>query len=104
MNALEDKKGENLLLLDIQDISSFTDYFILANGTSDRMLDALADAVMDAARNTYRLHGRREGRPEHGWIVIDFGDIVVHLLSPDQREYYQIEKLWERGKVLLHMQ
>ena len=104
MNALEDRKGENLLLLDIQDISSFTDYFILANGTSDRMLDALADAVMDAARNTYRLHGRREGRSEHGWIVIDFGDIVVHLLSPDQREYYQIEKLWERGKVLLHMQ
>ena len=104
MNALEDKKGENLLLLDIHDIATFTDYFILANGTSDRMLDALADAVMDAARSTFKLHGRREGRPDDGWIVIDFGDIVVHLLSPDQRDYYQIEKLWERGKVLLRLQ
>jgi ribosome-associated protein len=92
------------MLLDIQDIASFTDYFIIGNGTSDRMLDALADAVRDTARNDYKLHARSEGRPSDGWLVIDFGDIVVHLFSPDQREYYQLEKLWEHGKILIRLQ
>ncbi len=104
MNTLEDKKGENLILLDIHEIASFTDYFILVNGTSDRMLDALSNAALDAAREQFKLHGRQEGRPSDGWLVIDFGDIVVHLFSPDQRDYYQIEKLWERGKVLVRLQ
>lgn len=104
VNTLEEKKGEDLLLLDIQDIASFTDYFIIANGTSDRMLDALGGAVVDAARNEFKLHARSEGRPSGGWLVVDFGDIVVHLFSPDQREYYQLEQLWERGKVLLRLQ
>ena len=104
MNTLEDKKGENLILLDIHEIASFTDYFILGNGTSDRMMDALANATLDAARDQFKLHGRKEGQPSDGWLVIDFGDIVVHLFSPDQRDYYQIEKLWERGKVLLRLQ
>jgi ribosome-associated protein len=101
---LEDKKGENLILLDIQEIASFTDYFIIGNGTSDRMLDALANSVRDTARDDYALHSRSEGRPSDGWLVIDFGDIVVHLFSPDQREYYQLEKLWETGKVLVRLQ
>jgi ribosome-associated protein len=104
VNTLEEKKGEDLLLLDIQDIASFTDYFIIANGTSDRMLDALADVVIETARNEFKLHARSEGRPSDGWLVVDFGDIVVHLFSPDQREYYQLEQLWERGKVLVRLQ
>jgi ribosome-associated protein len=93
-----------LLLLDIQEVATFTDYFIIANGTSDRMLDALANVVRDAARDEFKLHSRFEGRPSDGWVVVDFGDIVVHLFSPDQREYYQLEKLWEHGKVLLRLQ
>jgi ribosome-associated protein len=91
-------------LLDIHEIASFTDYFIIGNGTSDRMLDALANAVMDTARDDFKLHSHKEGHPSAGWLVIDFGDIVVHLFSPDQRDYYQIEKLWDRGKVLLRLQ
>jgi ribosome-associated protein len=68
------------------------------------MLDALGDAVVDTARNEFKLHARSEGRPSDGWLVVDFGDIVVHLFSPDQREYYQLEQLWERGKVLVRLQ
>jgi ribosome-associated protein len=90
--------------LDIHEIASFTDFFVLCSGTSDRMLDALADGVMRKVREDHRIHGRQEGSPAAGWVVIDFGDVVVHLLSPDQREYYQIEQLWSHGKVLLHLQ
>ncbi len=104
MNTLEEKKAENLLLLDIHDIASFTDYFILCNGTSDRMLDSLADAVIEKAKQDFRLLARNEGRPSDGWLVVDLGDIVVHLFSPDQRDFYELEKLWDRGKVLVRLQ
>ncbi len=67
------------------------------------MLDALANAVRDTARDIFKLHARSEGRPSDGWVVVDFGDIVVHLFSPDQRDYYQLEKLWEAGKVVVRL-
>jgi ribosome-associated protein len=92
------------LLLDIKDIASFTDYFVICNGTSDRMLDALAKGVLEATKKDYKKKGRIEGHPEEGWLVLDYGDVVVHLFSPDQREYYDLEELWSDGKVLLRVQ
>lgn len=103
MSTLEDKIGEDILLLDIHEIADFTDYFIFATGTSDRMLDSLAEAVIEKARQAYQLRGKVEGQARDGWLVIDLGDIVVHLFSPDQREYYRLEQLWERGKILVRM-
>ncbi len=104
VTTLEDKKGEDILLLDIQDISSFADYFVLCSGTSDRMLQSLADAVMETAKKEYRVISATEGQPIDGWLVVDLGDVVVHLFSPEQRDYYDLEKLWDRGKVLLRLQ
>ncbi|KAA0273716.1 MAG: ribosome silencing factor [Anaerolineales bacterium] len=104
VHALEDKKGEDILLMDIKDIASFTDYFVICTGTSDRMLDALASAATDEIKKKYRKKARKQGLSRDGWVVVDFGDVVVHLLSPDQREYYQIEELWEDGKILLRLQ
>jgi ribosome-associated protein len=92
------------LLLDIKDIASFTDYFVICNGTSDRMLDALAKSVLEAAKQEHKKRGRVEGQAEEGWLVLDYGDVVVHLFSPDMREYYDLEELWSDGKVLLRMQ
>ena len=104
IEALEDKKGEDILLLDIKDIASFTDYFIICNGTSDRMLDALAKGVLETTKKDFKKRGRVEGKSQEGWLVMDFGDVVVHLFSPDQREYYDLEELWSDGKVLLREQ
>jgi len=104
VNALEEKKGEDILLLDLKDIASFTDYFVLCNGTSDRMLDALAKTVVDSMRQQHKKKGRVEGVSRDGWLVVDYGDVVLHLFSPDQRAYYQLEELWSDGKVLLKLQ
>jgi ribosome-associated protein len=104
INSLEDKKGENILLLDIQKISSFTDYFIICTGTSNRMVDALVNAVSDSTKESYQLNGRVEGNPECGWMVVDFGSIIVHIFSPDQREFYRLEDFWKEGKTILHLQ
>jgi ribosome-associated protein len=101
---LEDKKGEDILLLDIREVASFADFFVICSGTSDRMLNALADAAIEATRKTYQLKGRLEGRPEDGWLLVDFGDVVLHLFSPDKRGYYHLEELWNKGKVLLRLQ
>ena len=103
MNSLEDKKGEDIILLDIKELVSFTDYFVICTGTSDRMLNALADATVDDIRKKHRKKGRKQGNPQDGWVVVDFGDVIVHLFSPDQRDYYQLEELWEDGKVLLRL-
>jgi len=103
INALEDKKGEDILLLDIQEISSFADYFVICNGTSDRMLDALADTAAEAAKKNHKINGRVEGGSKSGWVVVDLGDVVVHLFSKEQRDYYRLEELWSKGKVLVHL-
>lgn len=104
VNTLEDKKGEDILLMDIHDVTYMADYFIICSGTSDRMLNSLADAVEETGKKQYGLNARREGLSREGWVLVDFGDIVVHLFSPEQREYYDLEVLWERGKTLLRVQ
>ncbi len=96
--------GEDIILLDIKDIASFTDYFVIANGTSDRMLDGLSNAVIRGIKTQYQKNAQSEGLARTGWVLIDYGDVVVHLMSPEQRDYYRIEDLWRDGKVILHLQ
>jgi len=69
--------------MDLREIADFTDYFVICSGTSDRMLQALADAINEAVRGKFGQRGRTEGQPQDGWLLIDFGDVVVHLFSPD---------------------
>ena len=104
MNSLEDKKGEDIVLIDIKDVVSFTDYFVICTGSSDRMLDALANATLDDVRTRHQKKGKKQGLARDGWVVVDYGDVVVHLFSPDQRDFYLLEELWEDGKVLLRLQ
>ena len=68
------------------------------------MLQALADSALEEVKETYDLRGRVEGLPQDGWVLVDFGDIVLHIFSHDRRDYYQLEELWSEGKVLLHLQ
>jgi len=104
VTSLEDKKGEDILLLDIHEISDFADYFVICSGTSDRMLQGLADGVLEQVRKQYSIRGRVEGSPQDGWVLVDYGDVVLHLFSPERRDYYRLEELWGLGKVLLRLQ
>lgn len=104
MDALEERKGEDILLLDIHEIAIFAEYFVICSGTSERMLDALADAAQENVKQRYGLNARVEGQPRDGWILVDFGDVILHLFSPERRNYYRLEELWGKGKVLLRLQ
>jgi ribosome-associated protein len=103
VNELVEKKGENIILLDVHEITSFTDYFILCTGTSTRMLLALAHTVMEKTKGEYMTTNRLEGKPESGWIVLDYGSIVVHLMDEELRNFYKIEELWQDGRIVLRM-
>ncbi|HPH95189.1 MAG TPA: ribosome silencing factor [Anaerolineaceae bacterium] len=103
INALEEKKGEDILLMDVHEVASFTDYFVICNGTSDRMIDSLAEAVMIKVKQEHQINSKPQGQSAGGWVVLDLGNTVVHLFSPDQRNYYRLEELWEHGKVLLRL-
>lgn len=101
---LEGKLAEDIVLLEIGEICDFTDYFIIASGTSDRMLDSLAKNVLEKIKQDSFISARQEGNPESGWIVLDYGSVVVHLLTPVMREFYDLEDLWKKGKIILHFQ
>lgn len=104
MNVIEEKKGEDIVLLDIQGLAPFADYFVICSGSSDRMLQALADAAVEKVHKQYHLPARVEGIPQEGWVLVDFGDVILHLFSPDRRDYYRLEELWAHGKVLVRLQ
>jgi ribosome-associated protein len=90
--------------MDLKEIVSFTDYFVICTGTSDRMINALADSILEDIRVRYDKKGRKQGFARDGWVIVDYGDIVVHLFSPDQRSFYSLEELWQDGKILLKVQ
>jgi len=77
---------------------------VIANGTSDRMLDALQKATQEEIREKHQKKPVSEGLSRFGWLVMDYGDVVVHLFSPDQRKYYRLDELWQDGKPILHLQ
>ncbi len=102
-NFLENKQGEDIVVLDIIDIASFTDYFVIATGTSRRMLQSLTSTLARDIKTKFHKTSLPQGDPDSGWIVLDYGDVVVHLFSNEQREYYQIEDLWSEGNVVLRV-
>jgi ribosome-associated protein len=102
---LEDKKAEDIVLLDLAGQSAFTDYFIICTGTSERQIDALVEAVDEAARHNFQLKSARvEGHPAGGWVLADFGMVIVHIFSTEQRRRYKLEELWHDSKVMLRIQ
>jgi ribosome-associated protein len=103
--SLEEKKGEDILLLDLIGVCSFTDYFILCSGTSERSIKALSDEVRKILKEKHSVMDQGvEGDAQSGWVLIDYGDVIVHIFSKALREYYQLEELWREGRVLLRVQ
>ena len=92
--AVDDAKGLNVRVLDVQRISDVTDYMVLTSGTSNRHVSSVADKVVEAMRrHGYRPLGT-EGREAGEWVLLDFGDVLVHVMKPDVRQFYNLEKLW----------
>ena len=98
--ALEDKKAEDITVIDITGVSSIADYFIIASGTNRNQVQAMADCVEEKLHEQ-GIHPRQvEGYQAANWILMDFNDIIVHVFNEEDRLFYNLEKIWMDGKVI----
>ncbi|MDB6081188.1 MAG: hypothetical protein JWO53_460 [Chlamydiia bacterium] len=100
VQAIFDKKGFNILTLDVRGVSSMTDYFIIAEGTVDRHVKALSRAAFELLSEHHRKPNHTEGEREGDWVVLDYGEFVIHFFIPELREKYAIEQIWKEGQVV----
>jgi ribosome-associated protein len=100
VNAVEDKKAMNVLALNLKGISLLADYFVICHGNSDVQVQAIATAVKKKAEEHGLQVRRIEGFDSARWVLVDLGDVVVHVFHRDEREYYNIERLWSDAKVV----
>jgi ribosome-associated protein len=99
-----DKKASDVLLLDIRELTTIADYFIICNGNNARQIAAIAEAIEEELRKQGARLLNREGVAESGWLILDYGDIIVHIFGPKEREYYRLERLWSEAKTVVYLQ
>ena len=98
--ALEDRKAEDVTVIDISEISPIADYFIIANGTNQNQLQAMRDAADEALYKAGVKVQQIEGNQSSTWILMDYGDIIIHIFSKEDRLFYDLERTWSDGKVV----
>ena len=97
-NALDEKKGIDIKVIDISEVSVMADYFIIASGSNKNQVQALADSVEEEMLKL-NIHCRQvEGYPSGNWILMDYGDFIVHVFNQDDRLFYDLERIWKDGK------
>ena len=104
VEAAGDKQAADIVLLDVQGVCSFADYFVICSGDSQRQIQALYDEVGHALKKEGILPNHHEGTVDSGWLLLDFGNVIVHIFAPFEREYYQLDKLWSQAKPIIRIQ
>lgn len=98
IEALEDKKAEDIRVIDIREVSVIADYFIIANGANKSQIQTLSDAVEEKLGRAGYLMKQKEGFRNANWVLLDFGDIIVHIFDKENRLFYDLERIWRDGK------
>ena len=104
VDVSSDKQASDIVMLDIRGVSDFADYFVILTAETSRQLDSLSLDIEHTLEAQAAVLHHREGTAQAGWVLLDFGDVVVHLFRPEKREYYQIEGAWSRGKEAVRIQ
>lgn len=104
VDLLTDKQADNILLLDIRSVASFADYFVIASGTSERQITALLQAIRDELKALERQPQHQEGSAGSGWVLLDLGDVVVHIFAQEERDFYDLEGLWQAATPVVRIQ
>lgn len=100
----EDKQASDIVMLDLRKLNTIADYFVICSAESDRQLKAILDVIDETIANELGRHARAEGATDSGWVLLDYGDVVVHIFSAALRDYYRIERLWSKASPVVVVQ
>ena len=104
MEAIADKKGSDVVMLDVRPISILADYFVIGSGESERQIGAIVDEVITRAKTSGGTYLQVEGEATSGWVLVDCGSVIVHVFTPSQRDYYRLERLWSDAPIVVRIQ
>jgi len=104
VDVASDKKAQDVVLLDVRKISSLADYFVVCSAAVDRQVRAIAEGVEEALDAVDVPPYKREGTPADGWVLLDYGDVIMHIMTADQRAYYRLEQVWEHAQIVVRLQ
>ncbi|WP_125704592.1 ribosome silencing factor [Lacticaseibacillus daqingensis] len=100
VRAADDKRADDIVALDMRDVSLLADYFLIMNGGTDRQVQAIVDAIEEKVETAGGPQPRIEGKKGSRWMLMDFGDLVVHVFVPEERDFYNLEKLWHQAPLV----
>ena len=104
VDVAADRQAVDIVLIDISQHASFADYFVICNGTSERQIKAIVDTVLEELEREGFNATHVEGAPNSGWVLVDFGSVILHVFAPAEREYYRLEKLWSEATTVVRVQ
>ena len=103
MEIASDKKAADIVVLDIQGITPIADYFVIFTGDTARQINAVAEALQETLKKEGRVALRIEGMPDSGWLLMDYGDVIVHVFAPGVRDQYHLERLWSGARLVVRV-
>jgi ribosome-associated protein len=104
VEAASDKLADNIVMLDTKQVCSFADYFVICTGDNPRQIEAIRQEIRDKLKRDDIITFHIEGTADSGWILLDLGDVVVHIFSPSQRDYYRLDELWQDATAVIRIQ
>ena len=104
VEVASDMQAADIVLIDVRGIVSFADYFVMCSGQSNRQINAIYDEILYSLKKEGILPHHREGTVDSGWLLLDYGNVVIHIFSPTEREYYQLDKLWSQASPVVQIQ
>ncbi len=104
VEAASDKQASNIVMLDIREVCSFADYFVICDGESNRQIEAIRDEIDGVLRGEGVTPHHCEGAADSGWVLLDFGRVIIHIFAPAERGYYRLDELWSKATPLVRIQ
>ena len=104
MEAASAKMATDIVLMDVRDICNFADYFVLNTAESSRQINAIAEEIEHVLKQEGERPVHREGAADSGWVLLDYGDVVIHTFAPEERQFYNLEELWSAARTIVRIQ
>jgi ribosome-associated protein len=104
VEVASEKQANNIVLLDLRELCSFTDYFVICAGESARQISTISDEIEKTLKKEGVLPHHHEGSTDSGWVLLDYGDVIVHVFGAEERDYYKLDELWQEAKLVLRIQ